>query len=81
MYEIIKKKLCIVIQDKIYLNDVLNLDPFAKMEKYYVTVKYSQIISFINKFCWIILSNKFNNESFINEYDKSVDNYIWLKII
>lgn len=40
MYEIIKKKLCIVIQDKIYLNDVLNLDPFAKMEKYYVTVKF-----------------------------------------
>lgn len=39
------------------------MDSFGKMEKY--NSEISQIISFINKFSWIILSNKFNNESFL----------------
>lgn len=37
MYEIIKKSY--MYMGKIYLN-ILNLGPFAKMEKYYVTVKF-----------------------------------------
>lgn len=54
MYEIIRKKLCIVIQDKIYFKWCTKSGSFCKNGKILRNSEISQIISFINKFCWII---------------------------